>query len=95
MQGVKVAYFLMLFGIVFIHTQQSSDFILANGSEPAFYIDVRLRRTHIFLARYRSPGIKSLLARSKFIKVMMQGAKTDGFIFACLFSIFGIVSIHT
>ena len=40
----------------FIHLDQAGDFFLASGSEPAFYIDARLRRTHIYLARYRSPG---------------------------------------
>ena len=34
---------------------------LARDSEPAFIVDVRLRRTHICLARYRSPGKITIL----------------------------------
>ena len=39
-----------------IHTLQSGNLFLVSGSEPAFTVDVWLRRTHTHPARYRSPG---------------------------------------
>ena len=35
-----------IFGIVFILTELGGDFFLASDSEPEFYANVRLRRTH-------------------------------------------------
>ena len=46
------------------------DVFMASDSEPAFIVDVRLRRTHIHLARYCSPGKNCHLARSEWIKLM-------------------------
>ena len=48
------------------------DLFLASDSEPAFSVDIRLSRTNIYLARYRSPGKNRHLARSKFIKLIIK-----------------------
>ena len=60
---------------------------LASDSEPTSIVDVRLRRTHIYLARYRSAGKKNcLLARSKWIILMIvidKIAQPDNTEFIC------------
>ena len=52
-------------------TSKSVDFVLASDSESAFYVDVGLRRTHIHLARYRSPGKDRQIARCEWIQFLV------------------------
>ena len=59
--GCKSSPFsLMLLGIVSILVQQSGNLFLASGSEPALYDDVRLRRTHNWLATSRQEKMPKL-----------------------------------
>ena len=53
MSELCLEYKKSIFGIVSIPIHQYGDLFLASSSESALYVDVRLRRTHIYLARFR------------------------------------------
>ena len=69
---------------VLIRFSYSKDvsFFPASGSEPTFNVYVRLRRTHMHLGHYRSPGIYRLIVGCEWIQFLV--VRNEGVYFGTL-----------